>query len=70
MKGYGLTVFEGTQPERFDVEIIDILPNFRPRQDAILIKTKHPRLDVVNVVRGMSGSPIYIGGKTGTCGSW
>ncbi len=63
MKGYGLTVFEGTKPERFDVEVIDVLRNFRPRQDAILIKTLHPRLDVVNVVRGMSGSPIYIDGK-------
>ena len=63
MKGYGLTVFEGTKPERFGVEVIDVIKNFRPRQDAVLIKTLHPRLDVVNVVRGMSGSPIYIGGK-------
>src|SRR5690606_17335177 len=60
MKGYGLTVFEGTKPERFDVEVIDVLPNFRPRQDLILIKTKHPRLEVAKVVAGMSGSPIYI----------
>ncbi|HEU4578671.1 MAG TPA: SpoIVB peptidase S55 domain-containing protein [Polyangiaceae bacterium] len=63
MKGYGLTVFEGTKPERFGVEVIDVIKNFRPRQDAILIKTMHPRLDVVNVVRGMSGSPIFIDGK-------
>ncbi|HEX2880094.1 MAG TPA: hypothetical protein VHO25_11245, partial [Polyangiaceae bacterium] len=56
MKGYGLTVFEGTKPERFDVEVIGILPNFRPRQDLILIKTKHPRLDVAKIVAGMSGS--------------
>jgi len=63
MKGHGLTVFEGTKPERFGVEVIDVIKNFRPRQDAILIKTFHPRLDVVNVVRGMSGSPIYIGNK-------
>lgn len=63
MKGYGLTVFEGTKPEKFGVEVIDVIKNFRPRQDAILIKTLHPRLDVVNVVRGMSGSPIYIDGK-------
>ncbi len=63
MKGYGLTVFEGTRPEKFGVEVIDVIKNFRPRQDAILIKTMHPRLDVVNVVRGMSGSPIYIDGK-------
>jgi hypothetical protein len=63
MKGHGLTVFEGTRPEKFGVEVIDVIKNFRPRQDAILIKTFHPRLDVVNVVRGMSGSPIYIDGK-------
>ncbi len=63
MKGYGLTVFEGTEPSRFDVEVIDVLENFRPRQDLILIKTSHPRLEVAKVVAGMSGSPIYINGK-------
>ncbi len=63
MKGYGLTVFSGTTPERFDVEVIDVLTNFRPRQDLILVKTKHPRLEVAKVVAGMSGSPIYINNK-------
>jgi hypothetical protein len=63
MKGYGLTVLQGTTPERFDVEVIDVLENFLPRQDLILIKTKHPRLDVAKVVAGMSGSPIFLGGK-------
>lgn len=63
MKGYGLTVFEGTRPERFDVEVVDVLRNFRPRQDLILIKTSHPRLEVAKIVAGMSGSPIYLDGK-------
>lgn len=63
MKGYGLTVFEGTQPEKFDVEVIGIQKGFLPRQDLILIKTRHPRLDVTRVVAGMSGSPISLGGK-------
>ncbi len=63
MKGYGLTVFEGTEPSRFEVEVIDVLRNFRPRQDLILVKTEHPRLEVAKVVAGMSGSPIYIDGK-------
>ncbi|MSP26107.1 MAG: hypothetical protein EXR75_13305 [Myxococcales bacterium] len=63
MKGYGLTVFQGAKPERFDVEIIGTLHNFRPRQDLILIKSKHPRIDVARTVAGMSGSPIYIDGK-------
>jgi SpoIVB peptidase S55 len=63
MKGYGLTVFEGTRPERFGVEVIDVVKKFLPAQDLILIKTTHPRLDVVNTVQGMSGSPIFIDGK-------
>ena len=63
MKGYGLTVFSGTKPERFDVEVIDILKNFRPKQDLILVKTKHPRLEITKVVAGMSGSPIYLNDK-------
>src|SRR5450631_2124839 len=45
MKGYGLTVFKGTDPERFDVEVVGVLHNFRPSQELILIKTPHPRLD-------------------------
>jgi hypothetical protein len=64
MKGYGLTVFSGTNPERFDVEIISILKNVFPNQDLILIKTpNHPRLDSAHLVAGMSGSPIYLEGK-------
>ena len=62
-KGYGLTVFSGTTPERFDVEVISVLNHFLPSQDLILIKTHHPRLDVAKIVAGMSGSPIYIDGK-------
>lgn len=64
MKGHGLTVFSGTTPERFDVEIISVLKNFRPSQDLILIKTpNHPRLQAARTVAGMSGSPIYINNK-------
>jgi hypothetical protein len=64
MQGYGLTVFSGTEPERFDIEIISTLRNFRPNQDLILIKTpNHPRLKVARTVAGMSGSPIYLNGK-------
>jgi hypothetical protein len=62
MKGYGLTVFHGTEPERFDVEVIGVLHNFRPGQELILVKTPHPRLNITKNVRGMSGSPIYLDG--------
>jgi hypothetical protein len=63
MKGYGLTVFKGTAPERFDVEVVGVLRNFRPSQSLILVKTPHPRLNVTKNVRGMSGSPIYLDGR-------
>ena len=63
MKGYGLTVFKGTEPERFDVEVIGVLHNFRPSQELILMKTPHPRLNVTKSVQGMSGSPIYLDGR-------
>jgi len=63
MKGYGMTVFRGTSPERFDVEVIDVLRNFRPSQDLILVRTLHPILDKALVVGGMSGSPVYLDGK-------
>ena len=63
MKGYGLTVFHGYEPERFDVEVIGVLHNFRPAQDLILVKTPHPRLNITKNVQGMSGSPIYLDGR-------
>jgi hypothetical protein len=63
MRGYGLTVFRGTTPERFDVEVIDVLHNFRPDQDLILVRTEHPILEQANVVAGMSGSPVYFDGR-------
>lgn len=63
MKGYGLTVFRGTEPERFDVEVLGTIRRFRPNQDLILIKTAHPRLEVAKVVAGMSGSPVFLNGR-------
>ncbi|AKV04745.1 hypothetical protein AKJ09_11408 [Labilithrix luteola] len=63
MKGYGLTVFKGTEPERFDVEVVGVLKNFRPGQELVLIKTPHPRLNVTKNVKGMSGSPIFLDGR-------
>ncbi len=60
MRGYGLTVFQGTKPERFDIEVIGVLHNFRPDQDLVLIKTPHPLLNHAGSVAGMSGSPVFI----------
>jgi hypothetical protein len=63
MTGYGLTVFKGTEPEQFKVEVLGVLKTFRPGEPIIVIKTPHPRLDIVKTVHGMSGSPIYLDGR-------
>ena len=63
MKGHGMSVFRGERPERFEVELIDVLHNFRPDQDLLLVRTRHPVLEQAIVVGGMSGSPIYFDGR-------
>lgn len=62
-KGYGLTVFRGFKVERFQVEVIDVLRNFLPKQDIILMRGDHAVLRRAGVLGGMSGSPIYLDGK-------
>ncbi|MDW8344513.1 MAG: SpoIVB peptidase S55 domain-containing protein, partial [Verrucomicrobiae bacterium] len=63
MRGYGLSVFRGTEPERFEVEILGVLPNAFPKQDLILIRMSGADLEKHKVIAGMSGSPIYIEDK-------
>ncbi|HEY0159340.1 MAG TPA: SpoIVB peptidase S55 domain-containing protein [Thermoanaerobaculia bacterium] len=63
MKGYGLTVFEGNEVEKFDVEILGVLNNIGPDQNLILAKVDHPVVARAGVIAGMSGSPIFIDGK-------
>ena len=63
MKGYGLTVFEGSKVEKFDVEIIGVLNQIGPGQDLILAHVDGPVIRRAGVIAGMSGSPIYIDGK-------
>lgn len=63
MRGYGLSVFRGTAPERFEVEILGVLPNAFPKQDLILIRMSGADLEKHKVIAGMSGSPIYIEDK-------
>src|SRR5437588_5231867 len=63
MRGYGVTVFEGTRLDRFDVEILGVLNNIGPGQDLILAKVDSPTVQRAGVIAGMSGSPVYIDGK-------
>lgn len=63
MKGYGFTVFKGWEPERFEVEIIDVMKNIFPQNDMILARVKGNILEKSGVIAGMSGSPVYISNK-------
>jgi SpoIVB peptidase S55 len=63
MKGYGLTVFEGTKIEKFDVEIIGVMHNIGPGQNLILAQVDSPVVKRAGVIAGMSGSPVFIDGK-------
>src|SRR5438445_8569319 len=64
MQGYAYTIFAGDQVERFDLEVIGVMPNFLgPRQSIILVQLKGPKVERTGVVAGMSGSPVYLEGK-------
>jgi hypothetical protein len=64
MKGYGMSVFQGSKPERFEVEILGTLEGFQnPRQSIIIARLSGPLVERTSVFAGMSGSPVYIDGK-------
>ncbi|MGA2132811.1 MAG: hypothetical protein ABSH50_11000 [Bryobacteraceae bacterium] len=63
MQAIAWTVFNGTTPEPVPVEIVGLWKNaWGPRQDVILAKMGGKAIRT-NVAGGMSGSPVYIGGK-------
>ncbi len=64
MSATAWTVFEGTQPEAMDMEILGVLRGVRgPGQDMILARLRGAKPEYTGVVAGMSGSPVYIDGK-------
>ena len=64
MKGVARTVFFGSQPEEFGVEILGVLPGFpAPRQSAIIARLTGANAEKTGVFAGMSGSPVFIDNK-------
>jgi len=64
MKGYGLTVFSGVEPEPFDVEVLAVSPRGASPGSMILIRASGPNMEAAGgVAEGMSGSPVYIDDK-------
>jgi SpoIVB peptidase S55 len=64
MQGYAYTIFASDQVEKFDLEVLGVMPNFLgPKQSIILVELKGPKVEHTGVVAGMSGSPVYLDGK-------
>ncbi|MBQ9358752.1 MAG: SpoIVB peptidase S55, partial [Abditibacteriota bacterium] len=45
MKGYGLTVFQGTRIEKFNFEVRGVLKEANSGGDLILVHLRHPLID-------------------------
>ncbi len=63
MTGVCRTVLAGTRMEEFPVEIISVMRRVGPKRNLILARLGGPRLKETGIIMGMSGSPIYVGGK-------
>jgi hypothetical protein len=62
-RGYGLSVFAGGQPERFEVEVIGIMRNITPDMSYIVARLSGRGLESSGVAAGMSGSPVFLDGR-------
>ncbi len=62
-QGVGRTVFQGDRVEEFQAEILGVLDNVGPKQSLILARLSGGPLERTGVMAGMSGSPVYVGGK-------
>jgi hypothetical protein len=64
MKGYGMSVFTGSKPERFEVEVLGTLEGIpNPKQALVIARLSGALVERTGVFAGMSGSPVYIDGK-------
>lgn len=71
MQGYLLTVLRGTRPVRLPVEVVDVVPQKGEVRSSILVRLLPSANNRAGgLAQGMSGSPVYIGGKlAGAVGS-
>lgn len=63
-EGVVWTVFQGTEPEPFAVQVTGVLRNaLGPGKSLIVCELTDERVQKMGAVAGMSGSPLYIDGK-------
>lgn len=63
MEGYCLTEYGLAGVEKFGLKVVDIIHNFDPGRDAILVEGTDERFIRTGPVAGCSGSPVYIDGR-------
>jgi hypothetical protein len=63
MEAYCLTVYDGSEVEKFALEVLSVVRNVSPGQDAILVQGTDQRFIHTGPVAGCSGSPVYIDGR-------
>ncbi len=63
MDAYCLTVYQGTNIEKFALEVVSVVKDIRPGKDAIIVIGTDERFIHTGPVAGCSGSPVYIDGR-------
>ncbi len=63
MEGYCLTEYGVAGIERFGLVVVDVVRDFEPGRDVILVKGTDERFIHTGPVAGCSGSPVYIDGR-------
>ncbi len=63
MKGVGMTCFQGSKPEEFQVEVLGVMRGVGPGANAVLARFSGGPIEHAGVIEGMSGSPVYIDGR-------
>ncbi len=62
-RGHGLSVFAGSVPTPFEVEILGVLRGPQAGGSYILARLSGSDLEKTGVIAGMSGSPVYVDGR-------
>ena len=70
MEAYCLTVYKGTEIEKFDLDVLDVLYNWRAGKNGILVQGTDERFIHTGPVHGCSGSPVYIEGRLAGALAW
>ncbi|MBI5836662.1 MAG: hypothetical protein HZB25_05400 [Candidatus Eisenbacteria bacterium] len=63
MTGVARTVFHGDSIEEFAVEVLSVIRHASSDGDIILVRCRGEKVEHTGVAAGMSGSPVYFGGR-------